>query len=227
MKIPRVPIVTAWRQRKRTGEVAPPPLPDGVEASGYIAEGSRSHVYEGRYRGEHAVIKVYKPYQIARYRRRYRVHIAQFEYERNLAFYSIAALRRHVSIPLAYAPGGDAGEAAFLVQRFASRLTVWQALQDKHEGITLAQVVAFVEFVIGEAAAHGLHDLDLHSKNTVLAKDERGWKPVIVDFNRMPQYRHPPNPWMAAAFRLGLRDKAHRDRRNIRAHRNLLARGGI
>jgi len=219
--------VKAWlagrRAKKLMGEIPPPPLPDGIEITGYIDEGSRSHVYEGRYRGEHAVVKVYKPYYIDKYRRRYRVNLAQYEYERNLAFYSIAALSRHASVPLAWAPG-DGGQAAFLVQRFVSRLTVFDALQDPRSGVSVKEMAGFVEFIIGEAARHGLHDIDLHSKNTVVARDEHGWWPVIVDFNRMPQYLHPPSLWMAAAFRLGLRDKAHRDQRNLRGWRRLLDR---
>lgn len=221
--------IKAWlagrRAKRPVGEIPPPPLPDGIEITGYIAEGSRSHVYEGRHRGEHAVIKVYKPYYIGKYRRRYRVNIAQFEYERNRAFYSIAALSRHVSVPLAWAPGDGGGQVAFLVQRFVNRLTVFEALQDPDSGVSLKEMAGFVEFIIGEAARHGLHDIDLHAKNTVVARDEHGWWPVIVDFNRMPQYLHPPGLWMAAAFRLGLRDKAHRDRRNLRAWRNLLDKG--
>ncbi len=201
-------------------------MPRDIEITGYIAEGSRSHVYEGRYRNQHAVIKVYKPYYIGKYRRRYRVNIAQFEYERNLAFYSIEALSRYVSIPLAWSPGDGDGQAAFLVQRFVNRLTVFEALKDQHSGVTLKEMVGFFEFIIAEAARNHLHDLDLHAKNTVVAKDEHSWRPVIVDFNRMPQYQHPPSLWMAAAFRLGLRDKAHRDNRNLRAWRNLLDKAG-
>ena len=65
----------------------------------------------------------------------------------------------------------------------------------------------------------GLHDLDLYYRNILVREHEGTWLPVLHDFNLMPQHTFPPNPFLAIAYRAGIRRKSHRDYRCIRQWR--------
>ena len=193
------------------------PFPDDLTIGPQIGRGRRSLVYQGTWRGEAVVVKQYTPQAIAKYRRRYGVSIAQFEHDRNAAFVSVPALRRFAARPIAWS-GSDptnsnmSGEC-FVQQRIAGT-DLRELLGDNRR--LPAAVLEGIDRVVETASRHGLYDIDMSPSNFRMVAGEDGWRPVLFDFNLMPQHLHAPNPLIALLYRTGLRHPAHRDRWMLR-----------
>lgn len=190
-----------------------PRLPSGLELGDAIGEGRRSIVYEAQFQGLQLALKLYRPAFVEKYRDQYGVHIAAFEMERNRAFRSIPGLGPYAAEPIAAFGVDDDLSAAFAQERINGISLVTLGRQKK--GLP-ESVLRAGEQIVALAEAGGLHDLDLYYRNILVREYQGEWRPVLHDFNLMPQYLFPPNPFLAAAYRLGLRRKSHRDYRCLR-----------
>lgn len=189
-----------------------PALPAEVALDGLAGEGRRSVVYRGRFGGQVVAVKVYRPAFVQKYRDRYDVDIAAFEMERNRAVRRAPGLRRFAARPLAVVGGSGGYDLAF-VQEFIDGISLVE-LGRREKGLP-ASVLDAGHAILAGAEAAGLFDLDLYYRNILVRRLEGAWIPALHDFNLLPQHMFPPNPFLALAYRLGLRKKSHRDRRCI------------
>lgn len=188
-------------------------LPPGVAIGDYLGTGGRAHVFAAELDGQRIIAKVYRDDAAEKYRRRYGVDIAEFEFGRNRALYAIESIRRHVAVPYRACPAG--GEYTHcMLQEYVDGRTLKDLVIEL--GHLPDEVLAAGYRVVRAADAHGIHDLDISSKNVriVATGDELVLK--LYDFNLMPQHLAPPNPFLGLALKLGLRDKSYRDYRNLR-----------
>jgi hypothetical protein len=195
----------------------PNPFPDDLTIGLQVGRGWRSRVYAGTWRGEAVVVKRYMPEAIRKYRRRYRVSIAQFEHDRNAAFVGVAALRPFAARPIAWSGGTTDDrrrEGACFVQQRIEGTDLCELLNESRRLPT--DLLAAIEHVVATAWRHGLYDIDMSPSNFRMVAGENGWRPVLFDFNLMPQHLYAPNPLVALLYRTGLRHPAHRDRRMLR-----------
>ena len=172
-----------------------------------IGRGRRSHVFAGRWRGESVVVKRYTARAVRKYRGRYGVSIAQFEHDRNAAFTRVDELRPFAARPIGW-KADDSGE--FFIQQQIEGCDLRELLDGT--GRLPTRVLAVIDRVVETASRHQLFDLDMSPSNFRMQRDEAGWRPVLFDFNLMPQHLHAPNPLIALLYRTGLRHPAHRDR---------------
>ena len=187
-------------------------LPPDIQLGDLIGEGQRSDVYAALTGGERAVVKVYRADAIHKYRTRYGVSIARFEYERNCSFYNVSALRPYIARPIQAFGATDGYSEAFIQEFVAGRRLHGLA---RETGIVPAEIIVKVREIIEAATAAGLFDIDLCAKNIMLQQRESGWHPMLFDFNLMPQYLHAPNPFVSLLYLTGLRKKSFRDYRHL------------
>lgn len=188
-------------------------LPENLVAMDLAGQGRRSVTYRARYHDEVVALKVYRKEFIQKYQQRYGLNIAQFELTRNQAFYAIEELRPFAARPIAVL-GIDDGYSLCFVQEFIDGPALVDLAQKNH-GLPQS-VLDAGRLICEKAEAAGLHDLDLFYKNVLLRYKHDKWLPVIHDFNLVPQYQYPPNPFLALAYLTGLRRKSHRDWRCLK-----------
>lgn len=200
----------------------PPPdpvhVPADIEVLELIGQGRRSCTYRARYREQVVALKVYRLDLVRRYRWRFGVHIAQFEYERNRAFWDNPALRPYTVEPLRLLGVQDDYSPAF-VQAWAEGDTLKQHAE--RTGPAPVETLAAGYRLVRTLHAAGLFDLDFNAGNIKLRRTAQGWMPLIYDFNMLPQHRYPPNPFRALEFRLGLRHPGQRDFAALESWANL------
>jgi len=188
-------------------------LPRTLELLDIAGQGRRSITYRANYHGEVIALKAYRQAFIDKYRQRFKLNIAQFEFERNQAFYNVEKLRPYAARPIAVLGIEDQYSLCFL-QEFLSGPTLVELARQNHG---LPQSVLDAGQLICQAAeASGLHDLDIFYKNVMMRKQKGVWLPVLHDFNLLPQYLYPRNPFLALAYFTGLRKKSHRDWRCLK-----------
>jgi len=188
-------------------------LPENLVPVSLAGEGRRSVTFKAKYIDEVVALKVYRKEFIQKYQQRYKLNIAQFEFTRNQAFYAVEALRPYSARPIKLL-GIDDGYSLCFLQEFIDGPSLVELAVQNHG---LPQSVLNAGHLICEKAeAAGLHDLDLFYKNVLVRKQKDTWLPVIHDFNLVPQYQYPPNPFLALAYLVGLRRKSHRDWRCLK-----------
>ncbi|MGH8530404.1 MAG: hypothetical protein ACRETN_11305 [Nevskiales bacterium] len=185
-----------------------PVLPADIELIRQLGQGQRSVGYEGRWRGRRVAIKCYRPEFIAKYPRKYGVDIAQFEFDRNFAFHALPGLSALSPEPLRVLRAQDGYTPAF-VQEFVSGPDVRGLI--RRLGYLPFEFLQRARHAVDTARAHGLHDLDINDGNVRAVQGDDGWRPMIFDFNMMPQHLFAPNPFRKLQFTLGQRDKSFRD----------------
>jgi MFS family permease len=188
-------------------------LPPDITIGPVIGEGKRSITLRGVFHGEPVVLKVYRRQHVDKYRQRFSLNIAEFEYQRNLAFFSVDALRRFAAKPITVTGVDDSFSLCF-IQELIEGITLTQLAEQM--GCVPDETLRAGELIVRAAELEGLHDIDLTYDNILVRETESGWMPVIFDFNLLPQHLYPPNPVLAFAYRIGLRRKSHRDYRAIR-----------
>ena len=72
-----------------------------------FGEGGRSVVYSGEWRGRQVASKVCKPEGINNHDKRHELNIAEFEFQRNKAFYELPGLSGYIAQPLHYMVESD------------------------------------------------------------------------------------------------------------------------
>ena len=188
-------------------------LPEDLVPVSLAGEGRRSVTFRAKYHDEVVALKVYRKEFIEKYQRRYSLNIAQFEYDRNQAFYAVEALRPYAARPIKVL-GIDDGYSLCFLQEFINGPALVELAQKNH-GLPQS-VLDAGQLICEKAEAAGLHDLDLFYKNVLVREKNGTWLPVIHDFNLVPQYQYPPNPFLALAYLTGLRKKSHRDWRCLK-----------
>ena len=188
-------------------------LPAHVLPLEMAGEGRRSVTFKAQCNGEILALKVYRQEFIHKYRQRYRLNIAKFEFERNQQFYDTDILRPYAARPIGVL-GIDDGYNLCFLQEFIDGLTLVE-LADLHRGLPQS-VLDAGRTICREAEAAELHDLDIFYKNVMVRKVGDTWLPVLHDYNLIPQYQHPPNPFLALAYLTGIRRKSHRDWRCLK-----------
>lgn len=186
-------------------------LPPGITLGERAGEGRRSVVYRGQFNGRAVAVKIYRPEFIEKYRQRYGVCIAAFEWQRNRAVFDTPGLRPYAAEPLTVID--DARHGLAFVQEFIDGESLVEL--GRRQGELPDSVLRAGDEILREADRAGLHDLDLYYRNILVRERDGKWLPVLHDFNLMPQYRYPPNPFLWLAYRSGIRKKSHRDRRCI------------
>lgn len=187
--------------------------PSAVELLELVGAGKRSLTFRALLNREMVALKIYRSGFVDKYRERYGLNIARYEFERNCAFYAVPALRRYAARPIAVYDDPERGSLCF-AQEFLDLPSLKTAALA--EGRVPPEVLAAGRLIVTAASEAGLFDLDISTKNIKVRRTESGWLPIVYDFNLVPQYLHPPNPLIALAYWSGLRDKAHRDRRAVR-----------
>ena len=184
-------------------------LPPELNLGPLSGKGRRSVVYEAELAGQAVALKLYKPEAIRKFRRRYGVSIARFEHDRCAEFSAVPALAPYIARPL-HVLGERDGFAEAFVQEFVDGRRVHDVMGET--GSVPRETLHVLTEIVAAAEAVGLHDLDVCASNIFVKPTERGWMPVLFDFNMMPQHLHAPNPWVGLLYRLGWRHPSHRDR---------------
>lgn len=181
---------------------------EGLEYLRTLGAGARSKVYLAEDNGREVAVKVYARSAIERMQRKLGQNIAEFEYARNRELYSIEGMRRYVAEPLRTIH--TEGRSAFVQEHIDG--DVWFFHVRRHADCDIPGLHEHLKTIIECAHAGGYFDLDLHSLNVLVAKDESGeYVPKLVDFNLIPFHMRPPNPFAALALRLGILTPASRD----------------
>ena len=189
-------------------------LPTELEIIQELGSGRRSIGYLARYLGKKSVVKVYKQDYIEKYQFKYKVNIGEFEFTRNKIAFESSALVNYVAEPYRLLRPEQGFDLAF-VQEYVDGIWFEELIEQCH-GLP-DEVLKAGYYIVEEAAKLGLYDLDISPGNIRLIQNELGvWAPKLYDFNLMPQYLCPPNPFMAMGFKLGLRSKNHRDYRSLK-----------
>jgi hypothetical protein len=188
-------------------------LPGHVLPLEFAGEGRRSVTFKAECNGEILALKVYRQEFIHKYRERYQLNIAKFEFVRNQQFYSTDVLRPYAARPNGVL-GVDDGYSLCFLQEFINGPTLVE-LANMNKGLPQS-VLDAGRFICREAEAAGFHDLDIFYKNLMVRKIGDTWLPVLHDFNLVPQYQYPPNPFLALAYLTGIRGKSHRDWRCLK-----------
>ena len=188
-------------------------MPADIQVAGSLGTGARAHVFKATIDGDNVSAKVYQAEAAQKYRNKYGTDIAEFEYQRNQSLFALAPIRKHVARPYRVYP--ESSEFTHcLIQEYISGLTLKDLVIEK--GHLPQEVLDAGYLVIQQAELHGVHDLDISSKNVRIVDQGGELVLKLYDFNLMPQYLHAPNPFLWLAFRLGLRDRSFRDYRNLR-----------
>ena len=158
------------------------------------------------------VIKRYRPEAIAKHAALADLPLAEFEFRRNLACFSVPGLEQNVARPVAYHVGKD-GQWV-IQQRLKGELCLdssgnwsteqWSSLRER-----------LLELVVCAHDAQ-LYDLDLHPGNIMLVDSGTRQEPLLFDFNLVPFTERRKLTLDGMLYRLGLMDATYRDLRRLR-----------
>lgn len=183
-------------------------VPDDLKVGELLGRGARSMGYAGELHGRRVAIKFYRQRFIHKFRDRYGVDIAQFEFDRNAAFRAVPGLETHTVEPLRVLRAEDGHTPAF-VQEFVEGTPLVQLIRDL--GHLPAEILEMGKQIIDTACAAGLHDLDMNDSNIMVQQRDGKWHLLVYDFNLMPQYLFAPNPIVKLQYKLGIRKRSGRD----------------
>lgn len=188
-------------------------LPADIQVTGYLGAGARAHVFQATLGKDRVIAKVYQEEAAQKYLHKYGTDIAEFEYQRNQSLFALTSIRKHVARPYRVYP--ESGEYTHcMIQEYITGRTLKDLIIEL--GHLPREVLDAGYRVVQQAEAHGVHDLDISSKNVMIVEQDGELVLKLYDFNLMPQYLHAPNPFLWLALRLGFRHRSHRDYRNLR-----------
>lgn len=189
---------------------------------GVLGEGVSCTCYSAEWRGREVALKVYKAGAVERHARLTGRELAEYEFHRCRAFHRVPELSRYVAEPLAYLCTG--GVSAFVQERLVGPLYCRYRADDADPRTAGAaasanRLFAHVERIVALAHSAGLYDMDLHAANLIVVDDPTSGEPIpkLFDFNFIPFYEHPPNPWVWLMLKVGVIDRRWRDLRKLRA----------
>ncbi len=188
-------------------------MPANIQVTGYLGTGARAHVFQATLGKDRVIAKVYQEEAAQKYRHKYGTDIAEFEYQRNQSLFALTSIRKHVARPYRVYP--ESSEYTHcMIQEYITGRTLKDLIIEL--GHLPREVLDAGYRVVQQAEAHGVHDLDISSKNVMIVEQDGELVLKLYDFNLMPQYLHAPNPFLWLALRLGFRRRSHRDYRNLR-----------
>jgi len=186
---------------------------DGIRITGRFGEGRRSNVYRANWQGREVALKVYKDTAVATHARKNPQPIAEFEFERNTAFYDVPGLDRYVARPLACVVTPE-------VQAIAQEPvegTLYYFYYRRSGANIPDSFAGHLQEILRLSHDAGLYDVDLHSMNVFVATEPSGeLVPKIFDFNLIPFTVRPQNPFVGWLLAAGMIPKESRDRRRLR-----------
>lgn len=183
-------------------------LPANLEIGPVLGRGARSMGYSAKLDGRDVAVKIYRPKFVEKFRRKYGLEIAQFEFDRNAAFRAVPGLKEFSAEPLMVLDENDGYSPAF-VQSIARGTPL--NIKIRELGYLPPRILELGRQIIDKANAAGLHDLDMSDPNIMVYEENGEWNITIYDFNLMPQYLFAPNPFVSLFYKLGLRKKSGRD----------------
>jgi ubiquinone/menaquinone biosynthesis C-methylase UbiE len=186
---------------------------DGARITGKFGEGRRSIVYRADWKDREVALKVYKRTAIATHARKNPKAIAEFEYTRNSSFHAVPGLDRYVAEPLACVSNPK-------IQVIAQEPIdgeLYYFFHQRRGGDVPASFQEHLREILKLSHAAGLYDVDLHSMNVFVAREESGeLVPKLFDFNLIPFTVRPQNPFVGWLLAAGMLSKESRDRRRLR-----------
>lgn len=188
-------------------------LPENIEIVEYIGSGGRAHVYSAVLDASKVIVKAYHKEVVRKYRDKYKVDIAEFEYSRNQALYSLSEIQKYVAKP--YHVFSVSGQYTHCV---VQERVYGESLENliNRLGYLPDEILEAGRKIVKVAEMNNIHDLDISVGNLKIDKSTGIWKPRLYDFNIMPQYLFPPNPIVGLGYKLGFRKKSFRDYRSLR-----------
>ena len=188
-------------------------LPDDIRVTEFIGEGGRAYVYRAEMDALDVIVKVYKRNVVKKYLEKYGVDIAQYEFDRNKALYSIANIKEYIAKPYrVYTQKSDSTHS--IIQEFVTG-TILEKLIIELDYLP-KEILQAGYTIVREAEKNGIHDLDISAGNLMVKKVDGAWKPKLYDFNLMSQYLNPTNPILGLAIKCGIRKKSYRDYRSLK-----------
>jgi serine/threonine protein kinase len=188
-------------------------LPENIEVVEYIGSGGRAHVYSAMIDSVNVVVKAYHDEVVKKYRDKYKVDIAEYEYSRNQALYSLSEIQEHIAKPFSVFPAYGQFTHCIVQQRVYG-----ESLEKliKRLGYLPDEILEAGKKIVHIAEMNKIHDLDISVGNVMITKIKDKWMPTLYDFNIMPQHMFPPNPIVGLGYKLGIRRKSFRDYRSLR-----------
>lgn len=188
-------------------------LPAEIQIQGYLGKGARSHVFAAMLGEDTVIVKTYREEMAQKYRDKYDIDIAEFEFGRNKSLYNISEINKYIARPYRVYPASSEYTHC-MIQEFITGRTLKDLIIEM--GYLPREVLDAGYHIIRNAEANGVHDLDISSKNVMIVEQGGELIPKLYDFNLMPQCQHAPNPFLWLAIKLGLRGRSHRDYRNLK-----------
>ncbi len=188
-------------------------LPPEIQVVSFLGRGRRSFSYKGKYKNHEVVIKIYRKEFIEKYSDKCNIDIAEFEFKRNSILYNIESIQNYIAAPLKVFPK-SCGYTHSFVQEYVEGITLKNLISTL--GYLPNEVLKIGYEIVRAAESVNVHDLDISVGNILVNKQGDHWMPKLYDFNLLPQHMNPPNPFMALGFKLGLRNKSHRDYRSLK-----------
>jgi hypothetical protein len=183
-----------------------------VRITGRLGEGVTCVVCRGEWKGREVTVKLYKASAVEWHARRHRQELAEFEYRRNKAFHEVPGLARYVARPLAYLATGP---VSALVQERLDGLLYHRYYRERN-GEVPGSLREHLRRIVELAHEAGLYDVDLHARNVMVVTENGEPIPKLFDFNYIPFYERPRNPFVALLLKIGLLGRRSRDLRKLR-----------
>ncbi len=177
-----------------------------------LGEGGRSIVYGGEWRQQQVALKVYKPKGIKNHCKRHSSNIAEFEFQRNKAFYELPGLSDYIAKPLYFWARPDF--CAMVQERLTGPLYYFY-YRDK-KGLVAPGFKRHLQTIIDLAHDGGLFDVDMHAFNVIVDESRSEPIPKLFDFNLIPFHERTGLSLSNVLLKLGLINKTSRDKRMLR-----------
>ena len=190
-------------------------LPDrigDVRIQEKLGEGGRSVVYGGEWGGRQVALKLYKPEGIKNHNKRHQLSIAEYEFQRNKAFYELPGLSEYIAQPLHLMVKPDV--CAMIQERLKGPLYYFYFRERKGEISDIFR--QHLQTIISLSHNAGMFGVDMHAFNVIV--DESSGEPIpkLFDFNLIPFHQRPGISMSKVLLKLGLVNKATRDKRLLK-----------
>jgi len=177
-----------------------------------LGEGGRSIVYGGEWCGRQVALKVYKPAAIKNHSARHKLNIAEFEFQRNRAIYEVPGLSAYIAQPLHHWFNPD---VCAMIQEHLTGPLYYFYFRD-HQGKVSPGFKRHLQIIINLAHDAGFYDVDLHAFNVIVDDSSGEPIPKLFDFNLIPFHERPGLSMSKSLLKLGLTNKAARDKRLLK-----------